>query len=286
MSDPVLAWSRIAFFVEGMTPLEYVVAIIDVTLIAYLFYRVIIWIRGTRAVHLVQGVIVLLAATVVSGWLNLSVVNWLLEQVRLSFLVAIPIVFQPELRRALEQVGRGKIFWRGLPLLDRPELEELIESVERAVHVMSRNKTGALIVLERETGLGDVAETGIDLDARVSAEFLVNIFVPNTPLHDGAVIIRGNRITAAACFLPLTEAQVDPKMGGRHRAALGITEQSDAVGVVVSEETGAVSVARDGKLIRNLDEEALHSILEELLYTEEKAGLFSFFQVNGGGDGE
>lgn len=282
----MIAWSRFAFFVEGMTPLEYVVAFIDVMLIAYLFYRIIIWIRGTRAVHLVQGIIVLLGATVVSGWLNLSVVNWLLEQVRLSFLVAIPIVFQPELRRALEQVGRGKIFWRGLPLLDQPELEDLIENVERAVHVLSRNKTGALIVLERETGLGDVAETGIELDARVSAEFLINIFVPNTPLHDGAVIIRGNRITAAACFLPLTEAPVDPKMGGRHRAALGMTEQSDAVAVVVSEESGAVSVAREGKLIRNLDEDALHSILEELLYTEERTGLLSFFQANGGGDGE
>jgi len=272
------AWTRLVFFLEGMTPLEYIISIIDVAIIAYLFYRIILLIRGTRAVHLVQGIIVLLAATVVSGWLNLSVVNWLLDQARLSLLVAIPIVFQPELRRALEQVGRGKLFLRGLPLLDESELQNLLDSVEKAVNMMSRNKIGALIVLERETGLGDVSETGIELDARVSAEFLVNIFVPNTPLHDGAVIVRGNRVIAAACFLPLTEAPVDPKLGGRHRAAMGITEQSDAVAVVVSEETGAISLAREGKLIRNLDEDDLHDILEELLEPEEKSGLLSFLE--------
>ncbi len=276
-------WTSIVFHIENMSATDIIVSLIDVVLIAYLFFRVILLIRGTRAIHLVQGVVVLVLATVVSGWLQLSVINWLLEQARLSLLIAIPIVFQPELRRALEKVGRGKIFWRGLPLLDEPELEKLIESLDRATRLLSRNKVGALIVLERETGLNDFAETGIAIDARVSPEFLVNVFIPNTPLHDGAVIVRGNRVVAAACFLPLTEAQVDPKMGGRHRAALGITEQTDAVAVVVSEETGAVSLARDGKLIRNLDEENLHSILKDLFLVAEKPSLLSFLQGNGGG---
>ncbi|MFO8059336.1 MAG: diadenylate cyclase CdaA [Bacillota bacterium] len=276
-------WTSILFHIENMSVAEIIVSLVDIALIAYLLFRIILLIRGTRAIHLVQGVVILVLATVVSGWLNLSVINWLLEQARLSLLIAIPIVFQPELRRALEKVGRGKIFWRGLPLLDQPELEKLIEGLGRAIRLLSRNKVGALIVLERETGLDDFAETGIAIDARVSPEFLVNVFIPNTPLHDGAVIIRGNRVVAAACFLPLTEAQVDPKMGGRHRAALGVTEQTDAVAVVVSEETGSVSLARDGKIIRNLDGDALQSLLEDLLLVSERPVLFSFLQGNGGG---
>ncbi len=276
-------WTSLLFYIEGMSALDFLVALIDIALIAYVLFRIIVWIRGTRAVHLVQGLVVLLLATAVSGWLNLSVVNWLLDQARLSLLVAIPIVFQPELRRALEQVGRGRIFWRGLPFLDRSQLQRLLDDISRATMTMSRNKVGALMVLERETGLGDVAETGIELDARVSPEFLVNVFIPNTPLHDGAIIIRGNRVVAAACFLPLTEAQVDPKMGGRHRAAMGITEQTDAVALVVSEETGAISLAREGKLIRGLDQEALEEMLEELFVTEERPALFSFFANDEGG---
>lgn len=278
-------WTDIVFHITNMTPGEFIISLLDIALIAYLLYRLIVLIRGTRAVHLVQGFVVLLLASVVSGWLNLSVVNWLLEQIQLSLLVAVPIVFQPELRRALEQVGRGRLFGRSIPFLREPEMERLLEDLKMAVRTMSRNKVGALIVLERETGLDDVVETGIEIDGRVSSEFLVNIFIPNTPLHDGAVIIRGNRVLAAACFLPLTEFDVTPQMGGRHRAALGISEQTDALAVVVSEETGAVSLAREGKLIRNLDRDRLYELLGELLRIEDQQGLFSFFQSGGEEEG-
>ncbi len=279
-------WDRLVFHIDTMTPLDILVAFVDVVLIAYIIYRIILLIRGTRAIHLVQGLAILLTATVISGWLSLSAINWALEQVQISLLVAIPIVFQPELRRALEQVGRGRLFGPGIAVLERPDLDRLIQDLVRAVKTMSRNKVGALIVLERETGLEDVAETGIRIDGRVSAEFLVNIFIPNTPLHDGAVIIRGNRVVAAACFLPLTESEVDPKMGGRHRASLGITEQTDAVVLVVSEENGAISLARGGKLIRNLDEESLREMLSELLVSNDKNSILSYFSPSGGGTGE
>ncbi len=276
-------WTGFLFQIQNMTPGEAIISILDVALIAYLLYRIILLIRGTRAIHLVQGLIVLLFATVVSGWLNLSVINWLLEQAQLSLLVAVPIVFQPELRRALEQVGRGRLFGQGGPFFQQMDVEDLLDDLLQAVRTMSRSKLGALIVLERETGLQDVAETGIEIDGKVSSEFLVNIFVSNTPLHDGAVIIRGDRVAAAACFLPLTEAQVDPKMGGRHRAALGITEETDALAVVVSEETGAISLAQDGRLIRNLDAERLRELLAESLAQERT--LLSILPQSGGGRG-
>jgi len=279
-------WTRLIFHVETMTALDAVVAVIDVVLIAYITYRILILIRGTRAIHLVQGLIILLTLTVVSGWFNLSAINWLLEQIQLSLLVAVPIVFQPELRRALEHVGRGRLFGPGIAVLERPDLEQLLRDLGRALKTMSRNKVGALIVLERETGLEDVAETGIRIDGQVSSEFLVNIFIPNTPLHDGAVIIRGNRVVAAACFLPLTESEVDPKMGGRHRAALGITEQTDAVVLVVSEENGAISLARSGKLVRNLDDETVREMLYELLSANDRSSILSYLSTSGGGDGE
>ncbi len=277
-------WTGFVFQIYTMTPGGIFVSILEIALIAYLLYRIIQLIRGTRAIHLVQGLIVLLLATVVSGWLNLSVINWLLEQAQISLLVAVPIVFQPELRRALEKVGRGRLFGQAMLFLQQPDVEYLLDEVIQAVRTMSRNNLGALIVLERETGLQDIAETGIEIDGKVSSEFLVNIFVSNTPLHDGAVIIRGERVVAAACFLPLTEVDVDPKMGGRHRAALGITEGTDALAVVVSEETGAMSLAREGRLIRNLDEERLRELLQEGMATEQRTFL-SFFSESGGADG-
>ncbi len=279
-------WSRLVFQIQTMTALDVLIAVVDVVLIAYIIYRIILLIRGTRAIHLVQGLLIFLVATVVSGWFNLSAINWLLEQAQLSLLVAIPIVFQPELRRALEHVGRGRLFGPGIAVLERHDLERLLKDMGRALKTMSRSKVGALIVLERETGLEDLAETGIRIDGHVSSEFLVNIFIPNTPLHDGAVIIRGNRVVAAACFLPLTEAEVDPKMGGRHRAALGITEQTDAVALIVSEENGAISLARGGKLIRNLDDETVQEMLGELLIVSDKGSILSHLSPSGGGDGE
>lgn len=250
-----------------------VLALADIAIVSYVFYRLILLIRGTRAVYLVKGVIVLLAATVISGRLRLETTYWLLEKAYLALAVAVPIVFQPELRRALEHVGRGRLFTHSFMSMEAPAVKNVVEQVVRAAATLSRKKTGAILVLERETKLNDIIETGIKIEGLVSSEFLVNIFTPYTPLHDGAVIIRGNRVMAAACFLPLTEARdLGVELGTRHRAALGITEQSDAVAVVVSEETGTISLANSGKLIRHLDEPTLREMLQTLL-TPREGGL-------------
>ncbi|MGI6575615.1 MAG: diadenylate cyclase CdaA [bacterium] len=239
--------------------------IIDILIVTYVIYKVIMWVRGTRAVQLIKGLAVLLLVTFLSRYFGLSATNWLLDQVMTMGLIAIPIIFQPELRRALEQLGRGRLFTRPVRILAEDDWLEVINELVRAVQVMSRNKVGALIILERETGLNDVLESGIRLDGVVSAEFLVNIFVPNTPLHDGATIIQGDRVVAAGCFLPLSEnPYVTQNLGTRHRAALGITEQTDAIAIVVSEETGTISLAQEGQLKRHLDDVALKESLEKL----------------------
>ncbi|MCL6594114.1 MAG: diadenylate cyclase CdaA, partial [Alicyclobacillus sp.] len=191
-------------------------------------------------------------------------------------LIAIPIVFQPELRRALEQLGRGGFFGISLNAPDPPEIKQSIAAVVKAAQVLSKNKIGALIVLERQTGLSEYIETGTLIEGRMSAELLIHTFIPNTPLHDGAVVVRGNRLVSAGCFLPLTENRdLDKDLGTRHRAAIGVTEQSDAVAVVVSEETGQVSLAVDGVLTRNLQESALFELLETLLMPK-RAGRLHF----------
>lgn len=251
-------------------PVALLLAVLDIVIVAYVFYRLILLIRGTRAVHLVRGLLVLFALTAISGRLHLETTYWLLEKVQLALAVAIPVVFQPELRRALEQVGRGRFFPPSLLNMEADAVSHVVDEVVRATSILSRKKHGAIIVLERGTGLNDVAETGIKVDAVVSAEFLVNVFAPNTPLHDGAVILRGNRVLAAACFLPLAEAhELGVDFGSRHRAAVGITEHSDALALVVSEETGTVSLANAGKLIRHLDEQTLKETLQALILPRE-----------------
>lgn len=238
-----------------------VLDILDILIVAFVFYRVIIWIRGTRAVQLIKGLAVLLLAYFFSRRFGLAATSWLLDKAMTMGLIAIPLIFQPELRRGLEQLGRGRLFTGSNRFLDEGDASHMIREVVRAAQVLSQNKVGALMVLERQTGLREVEETGIPLDALVSAEVLVNIFVPNTPLHDGAVIIRGDRVTAAGCFLPLTENDVSKELGTRHRAAIGISEQSDCVSVVVSEETGIISLAHEGLLKRHLDDSSLSELL-------------------------
>lgn len=248
----------------SLTFLDLVRMAVDITVVAFVLYRLIILIRGTRAVQLIKGLVVLFAASFLAKVLELSTIDWILEQVRLALVVALPIVFQPELRRALEQLGRGKFFARPLAFLGEEDMSRLISELVRAIQILVKLKYGALIVIERETGINDYIETGVSLDSVVSAELLINLFVPNTPLHDGAAVIRGDRIAAAGCFLPLSDSPyLSKQLGTRHRAALGISENSDAVAIVVSEETGTVSLAQDGKLIRFLDEKKLREILEE-----------------------
>ncbi len=232
--------------------------VIDVIIVALFLYWLVLLIKGTRAVQLIKGLVVLLVATAISNWLRLTYVHWLLSQAITALLVALPVVFQPELRRALEKLGGGEIFASPLPNLNEFNLDQVIEEIVRAVYVLADSRTGALLVLERTTGLEEYIDRGVKIEGIVSAELLINIFAPHTPLHDGAVIIRGNRIAAASCFLPLTESvQISKELGTRHRAGVGITEVSDALAVIVSEETGEVSLAVEGVLVRGLDRPAL-----------------------------
>jgi len=239
--------------------------VLDIGIVAYVLYRFLQLIRGTRAVQLLKGVVVLLLAWWASGLLRLSAVTYLLDRAGVALIVALPIVFQPELRRALEQLGRGGLFARPVPVVASEDFQAVIKEIVRAVSVLAKNKTGSLIVVERESGLKEIAETGTPIDGKVSAELLINIFMPHTPLEDGAVLIRGDRLVAAGCFLPMSEnPDLDREFGARHRAAIGLTEESDALVVVVSEETGSISLANGGKLIRNLDTEGLAEMLTSM----------------------
>jgi diadenylate cyclase len=250
--------------IQGIISTISLLDLLDMIIVAFVLYKLYVMIRDTRALALLKGLIVLLIATVISKWLGLNVINWLLNKTMTVVLVALPVVFQPELRRTLEQLGRGKLFKKSV-FLDEQEQETLLEELGKAVAVLAKNKIGALVVLERETGLSDYIETGIKVDGLVSNEFLINIFIPNTPMHDGAAILRGDRIMAAGCLLPLTDDRsLNKELGTRHRAAIGITEQTDAAVVVVSEETGIISLARGGRLVRDLDAESLKEKLRPL----------------------
>lgn len=240
--------------------------LLDVVLVSLVFYILLRFFRGTQAVQLLRGILLIaLAAAVVSQMTELTAFNWLLNQSMNVILVAIPVIFQPELRRALERVGRSA------PLLgrrtDNTGTQRVISEVVKAVEQMAQRKQGALIVFEGATGLGEVTDRGVLVNAEVTAELLTTIFFPNTALHDGAVVLRGERIIAASCVLPLTERElVDNQMGTRHRAALGMTEQSDALTIVVSEETGTISVARNGRILR-IESGILRSILSDFYRT-------------------
>ncbi len=253
-------------------------SIIDILIVAFVLYRLIMLIRGTRAVQLIKGLAVLLIATAVSSLLNLNTVHWLLRQAMTALVVALPIVFQPELRRALEKLGGGDFFVRPLTQMAEDDRSALINEVVRAAQNMSDARIGALIVLERVTGLQEFIDTGVKVDGIVSAELLMNIFINKSPLHDGAAIIRGDRLIAAACVLPLSESRnLNRELGTRHRAAVGLTEQSDALAVVVSEETGNVSLALEGVLYRRLNEAELHELLVKFLKPNTTRSALSLF---------
>ncbi|CAA7600349.1 adenylate cyclase [Acididesulfobacillus acetoxydans] len=254
-------------------------SIIDILVVATVLYQFLMLIKGTRAVQLIKGLAVLLVVSYLAEQLGLTTISWILSQVWKMLFVALPVVFQPELRRALEQLGRGKFFTRHPLALGNEALEMVIEEMVRCTQVLSKNRIGALVVIERETGVQDYVETGIKIDGVVSSEFLVNIFIPNTPLHDGAVIVRADRVAAAGCFLPLSEnPNIQKELGTRHRAALGLSEVSDAVIVVVSEETGAISVAIDGGLTRFLDDKSLRDLLQRELQVHKSSSPIPFWR--------
>ena len=233
--------------------------VLDVIATSILIYYVLLLIRGTRAVQILMGILVLVGLLGVANLLHLSLLRTILGLIVVGAAVTIPIVFQPELRRALEQIGRGGLFRMDTDESDnpwsRPE-DQAIAGLARAAFLLARNKLGALIVIEQQSGLKEFCESGTILHAQLSPELLLAIFMPRSPLHDGAAIVRENQIEAAGCFLPLAEQSLtEGRIGTRHRAAIGLTEQTDAVVVVVSEESGAITIARQGKLSRPVEEE-------------------------------
>jgi diadenylate cyclase len=244
---------------------------IDLIIVTFVIYKLLLLTRETRAAQVLKGLGIILVASSFSEWLRFPTINWILRQTINAGAIALVIVFQPELRRALEQIGRGKIFEKSLFIQqEEKDISWVIQELIRATQNLSKRKIGALIVIEQKTGISEVVESGVRIDGVVSSPLLENIFEPNTPLHDGAVIIREDRIIAASCFLTLTEnPNLSKQLGTRHRAALGISESSDAIVIIVSEETGIISMAQGGKLIRYLDSKGLRDILKKI-YEKEK----------------
>ena len=248
------------------------VSVLDIILVGVTIYYVLRLLRGTRAIQLLKGLVILGLLIVLTGALNLSTFNWFLKQALLPGVIALIILFQPELRLALEQIGRGRILGAGLTSLRREQITRLVDELAHSARQLSRERTGGLIVVEREVGLNDVVETGRRLDALASADLIRTIFYPGTPLHDLATVIRGDRVVAAGCLLPLTERRdVRGLLGTRHRAALGLSETTDAVVIVVSEETGGISLAVDAKLFGGLTPDVLRQRLLGVLAPAQRA---------------
>lgn len=251
-------------------PFELVTLIIDITIVIFLMYCFFKIVRGSRAWQLIKGIALLIIATWMSGLFNLKILNWILTGIMNLGVIAIIVIFQPELRRALEQLGTNKLTqFFGIDKDLSTKTKEDIYKVVIAATELSKAKTGALIVLERDIKIQDIIATGIPMNAEVSPQLLVNIFEPKTPLHDGAVVISGNKIAAAACVLPLADDKdIAKELGTRHRAAIGISKESDSIVVVVSEETGKISVAKDGTLIADVREDVLKKILISNIVTK------------------
>ena len=249
--------------------------ILDILIVAALIYQLIMLTRETRASDVMKGFLLLIFASLLSSLFGLTAFTWVVNLILNNGVLVLVILFQPELRRILEQLGRGTKIERGQGSLSSDENSRIVSEITQCLTDLSRRRVGALIVFEQRTGLKDVTETGTQLNSDISAPLLENIFEPNTPLHDGAVIIRGNRIMSASCMLStLSESSaITRDLGTRHRAAIGISETTDAIVLIVSEETGVISMARDGKLIRHLDAAAITDILSSM-YHQPQASLF------------
>lgn len=244
--------------------------ILDIIIVSYLIYKVIIFFRNTRAYQLLKGIAFLLISSQLSEIFHLNTISFILKNTMQVGLIAIVILFQSEIRKALSKVGsKGFKFFNIEDNEDKEQIDFIVEQIKNASFNLSKLGYGALIVIERDIKIGDIIRTGIDLNSEITSELLVNIFVPNTPLHDGAVIIGDKRIKAAACFLPLSQNEgLSKELGTRHRAGIGITESTDAVVVIVSEETSKISVAIDGEITRNMTEEKLVSVLTKAFTRE------------------
>ena len=271
-------WTTVRNMLWNLTHRIGIIDIIDILIVAAIIYELLLLTRHTRGSALLKGLFLLLVIMVVSNLLGLKSLNWLLLAILQNGALVLVILFQPELRKALERMGRSKLLTKSNRRNVDEERDTVISEIVQTVVDLSRRRVGALLVFERQTGLEDVIETGTRLNAEVSAPLLENIFEPNTPLHDGAGVIRDDQVIAAACILPLAEASgVSRELGTRHRAAVGISENTDAAVVVISEETGIVSMARDGVLKRPLSTDELKAFLNDY-YSITNSGLSSFLR--------
>lgn len=256
-------------YLADLSLLDYIASIVDILVVWYFLYKIFMVVRGTKAVQLINGIFIILILRGLAELLGLRTLGWLMAQIIDWGFLAIIVIFQPEIRRALEQLGRGRIFTRA----KQKEVErqtELIDSIVKASEYMSKRRIGALITIAQETGMDDYIETGIQMNAKVTSELLINTFIPNTPLHDGAVIIQKDEIKAAACYLPLSESPfISKDLGTRHRAAIGISEVTDSITIVLSEETGEISLTNNGELYRNLTLDELRNMLTKRLIKDE-----------------
>lgn len=264
-------WAEL--FSTNILSWRFLVNILDILVVWFVVYKLIMLIRGTKAVQLLKGVAVFFVLRMIAGIIGLNTVKWLMDQVITYGVIAVIIIFQPEVRRGLEHIGRTSFWTKGKK--EASDEDKMVQAFDKAIQYMSKRKIGALVTIERNTGLDEYIETGIPLDADITGELLINIFIPNTPLHDGAVIIKNNKIAVSSAYLPLSESQLIPKeFGTRHRAAVGISEVSDALTFVVSEETGDVSITLNNSFIPHLSQDEYLKILHEELVgnleTEEK----------------
>ena len=264
-------WLQLTQVAQHLGPVE----IIDVAVVAFILYQVLRLLRGTQGIQILVGLILLAVIGILSTTFNLILLSWLFRNATFFIIIAVIVIFQPELRRAFDQLGRIGHVGRPLSGFNSRQYNQAISEAIRATERLSMKKTGALIAFEREVGLEDYAATGVRINGEISAEMLQSIFYPNSPLHDGAVIVRGNRIIAAGCLLPLPEeGTVKERLGTRHRAALGLSLASDALVLVVSEETGNISVIEEGKISRNLDADDLRRRIAVRVSSSNGNGFF------------
>lgn len=266
--------------IENLITFRNAINLIDILVVWFVIYRLMLLLRGTRAVQLMRGVAIVIIIKLFSAWVGFNTVSWIMNQIINWGVIALVVIFQPEIRRGLEHLGRGSVFTRTNK--ETEAAEHVVESLDFAIQYMAKRRIGALIAIERNTGLEEFVETGIKMDAYVTGQLLINTFIPNTPLHDGAVIIEGNRIAVAAAYLPLSESSTIPKeLGTRHRAAVGISEVTDALTIVISEETGEVSFTLNNELIRDLERDDYLNMLRKQLVSKDpikQAPFITFFE--------
>lgn len=247
---------------------QHLINLLDVAVVWYAIYKLMMLLRGTKAVQLFKGIVVIVIIKLLSWYIGLSTVSWIMDQVINWGIIAIIIIFQPEIRRGLEHLGRGTFVHNRKQGVEE---EKMVKALDQAIQYMSKRRIGALITIQMNTGLEDYIETGIKLDADITGALLINIFIPNTPLHDGAVIIKDNKIAVAAAYLPLSESNLIPKaLGTRHRAAVGISEVTDALTIVVSEETGGVTITKNSELLRDLTQNDYLKLLRNELIPKQE----------------